>query len=83
MITRHYSHLTPLLKAKQFAGTVDPHAAGQAAQIRAIMSAQLANNNIMSLVQMSTGLTMPLIVQSQELTEDFEDRLKRKVRKST
>ncbi len=83
MITKHYSHLTPLMKAKQFAGTVDPHAAGEAAQIRAIMAAQLANNNIMSLVQMSTGLTLPLLVQSQELTQDFEDRLKRKLSQPT
>jgi len=55
---------------------VDPQASGQAAQIRAIMAAQMANNNIMSLVQMGTGLVMPLAAQSQELTDDFERRLK-------
>jgi len=76
MITKHYSHLTPLMKAKQFAGVVDPQASGQAAQIRSIMAAQMANNNIMSLVQMGTGLVMPLAAQSQELTDDFERRLK-------
>jgi integrase len=76
MITKHYSHLTPLMKAKQFAGVVDPQASGQAAQIRSIMAAQMANNNIMSLVQMGTGLVMPLAAQSQELTDDFEQRLK-------
>ena len=76
MITKHYSHLTPLMKAKQFAGVVDPQASGQAAQIRSIMAAQMANNNIMSLVQMGTGLIMPLAEQSQELTDDFERRLK-------
>jgi len=26
MITKHYSHLTPLMKAKQFAGVIDPNA---------------------------------------------------------
>jgi len=76
MITKHYSHLTPLMKAKQFAGVVDPHASGQAEQIRSIMAAQMANNNIMSLVQMGTGLAIPLAVQSPDLTRDFEQRLK-------
>jgi integrase len=61
MITRHYSHLTPLMKAKQFAGVVDETASSEAAQIKAIMAAQMANSNIMNLVQMGTGLIMPLV----------------------
>jgi integrase len=84
MITKHYSHLTPLMKAKQFAGVIDPNAtSGEAAQIRAIMTAQMANNNIMNLVQMGTGLVMPLIAQNSELTDDFENRLKGQRKKST
>ena len=83
MITKHYSHLTPLMKAKQFAGVVDPNGTGDAAQIRAIMAAQVANNNIMSLVQMGTGLTIPLTVQSPELTDAFEKRLKTQLKKSS
>ncbi len=82
MITKHYSHLTPLMKAKQFAGVVDETASSEAAQIKAIMSAQMANNNIMNLVQMGTGLVMPLIAQSPELTDDFENRLKAQRKKS-
>jgi hypothetical protein len=76
MITKHYSHLTPLMKAKQFAGDVDAQGVVDAAKIRAIKSAQMANNNILSLVQMGTGLTVPLVVQSPALTDDFADRLK-------
>jgi integrase len=83
MITKHYSHLTPLMKAKQFAGVVDPNGTGDAAQIRAIMSAHVANNNIMSLVQMGTGLTIPLVVQSPELTDAFDKRLKNQLKKSS
>jgi len=83
MITKHYSHLTPLMKAKQFAGVVDPSATGgESAQIRAIMAAQMANSNIMSLVQMSTGLVMPLAAQNPDLTDDFERRLKAQRRQS-
>jgi hypothetical protein len=40
------------------------------------MAAQMANNNILSLVQMGTGLVIPLAVQSPDLTRDFEQRLK-------
>jgi integrase len=83
MITKHYSHLTPLMKAKQFAGVVDPNGTGDAAQIRSIMAAQIANDNIMNLVQMGVGMSVPLVVQSQELTDDFENRLKAKRKKSS
>jgi integrase len=75
MITKHYSHLTPLMKAKQFAGVVDERGSSEGAQIKAIMAAQMANNNILSLVQMGTGMTMPLIAQNPEMTQDFENRL--------
>ncbi len=83
MITRHYSHLTPLMKAKQFAGVVDETASSEATQIKAIMAAQMANSNIMNLVQMGTGLIMPLVVQSAKLTDDFENRLKAQQKRST
>jgi len=76
MITKHYSHLTPLMTAKQFAGVVDPEGKGDAEQIRAIMSAQMANNNILSLVQMGTGMTLALTLQNSDLKDDFENRLK-------
>jgi len=73
-----------LMKAKQFAGVIDPNAtSGDAAQINAIMTAQMANNNIMNLVQMSTGLVMPIAAQNAELTDDFENRLKAQRKKST
>jgi integrase len=76
MITKHYSHLTPLMKAKQFAGVVDETVSTEAAQIKAIMSAQMANSNIMSLVEMGTGLSIALVAQNAGLTDDFERRLK-------
>ncbi len=83
MITKHYSHLTPLMKAKQFAGVVDESGSSEAAQIKAIMAAHMANNNIMNLVQMGMGMVMPLVVQSQNLTDDFEKRLKGHQKRST
>ena len=47
------------------------------------MAAQMVNNNILSLVQLGTEMTIPLVLQSEPLTTDFEQRLKAKVKKST
>jgi integrase len=83
MIQKHYSHLTPLMKATQFAGTLSSDGSSESAEIKAIMAAQMVNNNILSLVQLGTTMTTPLVVQSQPLTNDFENRLKVKLKQST
>ncbi len=83
MIQKHYSHLTPLMKATQFAGSLSTDGSAESAEIKAIMAAQMVNNNILSLVQLGTEMTVPLVLQSQPLTTDFEQRLKAKVKKST
>lgn len=83
MIQKHYSHLTPLMKAKQFAGSLSTDGSAESAEIKAIMAAQMVNNNILSLVQLGTEMTIPLVLQSEPLTTDFEQRLKAKVKKST
>ena len=83
MIQKHYSHLTPLMKATQFAGSLSTDGSAESAEIKAIMAAQMVNNNILSLVQLGTEMTVPLVLQSQSLTTDFEQRLKAKVKKST
>lgn len=76
MITKHYSHLTPLMKAKQFVGDIeDGHLGTDASVIRSLMAAQMANNNIMSLVHAGTGLALPVREQSPELAFDLEARL--------
>ena len=82
MIQKHYSHLTPLMKATQFAGSLSSDGSAESAEIKAIMSAQMVNNNILSLVQLGTTMTTPLVVQSQPLTNDFENRLKVKFKQS-
>ena len=75
MITKHYSHLTPLMKAKQFAGTVDENAK-EAEQIKSLMQAQMVNNNIMSLIQQSTGFTLPMIIKSPDFSKELDAKLK-------
>jgi hypothetical protein len=75
MITKHYSHLTPLMKAKQFAGTVDNNAK-EAEQIKSLMQAQMVNNNLMNMIAMGTGTTMPIAVQNPQLAQELDDKLK-------
>jgi hypothetical protein len=77
MITKHYSHLTPLMKARQFAGTLGDDDSAEASQIRALMAAQMPNN-IMQLIEMSTGFTLPMIVRSHDIAEEFNERLKQR-----
>lgn len=83
MIQKHYSHLTPLMKATQFAGSLSTDGSAESAEIKAIMAAQMVNNNILSLVQLGTEMTIPLVLQSEPMTDDFERRLKTKLQKST
>jgi len=71
------------MKATQFAGSLSTDGSAESAEIKAIMSAQMVNNNILSLVQLGTTMTTPLVVQSQPLTHDFENRLKVKLKQST
>ena len=82
MISQHYSHLTALMKAKQFAGTLSSDGTAESAEIQAIMSAQMVNHNVLSLVQLGTTMTIPLVLQSAELADDFEQRLKSKRKQS-
>jgi len=51
---------------------------GEQAQIEALMRASVANDNVMSLVELATGLCLPLVVQSFEMKNDLEERLKPK-----
>jgi len=43
----------------------------------ALMAAQMPNN-IMQLIEMSTGLTLPMVVMSQDVSKDFNERLKQR-----
>ena len=81
MIQKHYSHLTPLMKARQFAGSLSADGSAESAEIQAIMAAQMVNHNILSLVQLGTEMTIPMVLQSEPLTNDFEHRLKAAVKK--
>jgi hypothetical protein len=63
------------MKAKQFAGTVDENAK-EAEQIKSLMQAQMVNNNLMNMIAMGVGSSMPLIVQSPELTKELDNKLK-------
>jgi hypothetical protein len=78
MITKHYSHLSSLMKAHQFTGSIDGAQGGEQAEIKALMDAAVFNNNVMSLIEQSTGLSLQLVLQSVAMKDDFTNRLKSK-----
>jgi flagellar motility protein MotE (MotC chaperone) len=81
MITKHYSHLTPLMKAKQFAGDIDDSGPSKDTEhIRALMNAQLAAKNIMSLVEASTGMSFSIQKMAPELADDLTHRLSERLK---
>ena len=82
MISKHYSHLTPLMKASQFAGTLSKDGTTESAEIQAIMAAQMANANILSLVQLGTAIAVPLVAEDPGMATDFEARLKSSLKNS-
>lgn len=78
MIMKHYSHLSSLMKPHQFTGKVDGSKGGEQAEIKALMDAAVFNNNVMSLIEQSTGLSLQLVIQSVLMKDDFTNRLKLK-----
>jgi len=53
------------------------------ATIRSLMAAQLANQNVMSLVHAGTGLTLPVRDHSPDLAKDLEARLDARLKART
>ena len=48
----------------------------QEAQIKSLMQAQMLNNYIMSLIQQSTGFSLPMIIKSSGYSIELDDKLK-------
>jgi hypothetical protein len=66
------------MKAHQFTGSIDGAQGGEQAEIKALMDAAVFNNNVMSLIEQSTGLSLQLVLQSVAMKDDFTNRLKSK-----
>ncbi|MCH9798342.1 MAG: hypothetical protein K0U17_00245 [Betaproteobacteria bacterium] len=78
MIMKHYSHLSSLMKPHQFTGSVDGAKGGEQAEIKALMDAAVFNNNVLSMIEQSTGLSLQLVMQSVAMKDDFTHRLRSK-----
>jgi len=71
MIAKYYNHMQPLMNAAQFAG----HGEGQSDdEISQIINSS-PRDNMMHLAELSTGLTLALVMQNKPATEKLEAAL--------
>jgi integrase len=74
MITRHYSHLNPLLNADKFLGRGE---AGTDEEVINRIINQSPNDNLMHFAEISTGLSLALIMQNPRATIELREALRR------
>lgn len=73
MIAQHYNHLNPLLNADKFSGrgeaSTDDHT------IRQIIK-QSPNDHLTHLAELSTGLTLALVMENPQATDELREALR-------
>jgi integrase len=74
MIAKHYNHLNPLLNADKFSGRGE--AGTDEAAITRIMN-QSPNDNLMHFAELSTGLSLALVMQNPKATSELQEALRR------
>ena len=74
MIAKHYNHLNPLLNADKFSGRGE--AGTDEAAIAHIMN-QSPNDNLMHFAELSTGLSLALVMQNPQATSELQEALRR------
>jgi integrase len=73
MIAKHYNHLNPLLNADKFSGRGDTSTDEDA--ITRIIN-QSPNDNLIHFAELSTGLSLALIMQNPDVTRELQDALR-------
>ena len=73
MIAKHYNHLNPLLNADKFSGRGDASTDEDA--ITRIIN-QSPNDNLIHFAELSTGLSLALIMQNPDATRELRDALR-------
>lgn len=72
MIAKYYNHMQPLMNAAQFAGQGDGQSGDEVSQI--INSSP--NDNMLHMAELTTGLSMALVMQNKPATENLEAALR-------
>ena len=81
MISKYYNHLDPLRNAEFFSGASDDLTAKQDA-IQSIIN-DSPNDPMVSLAEMSTGLSLPLVIQNSRAAKELKNVLRQPFRKSS
>lgn len=74
MIAKHYNHLNPLLNADKFSGRGE---AGTDEDAITRIINQSPNDNLIHFAELSTGLSLALIMQNPRATSELRDALRR------
>lgn len=74
MIAKHYNHLNPLLNADKFSGRGE---AGTDEDAITRIINQSPNDNLMHFAEISTGLSLALIMQNPRATSELREALRR------
>ena len=72
MLSKHYNHLKPLMNAAGFSG-VGRAVAGDA--VSQLFARPAPNNNMMYFAELSTGLTMTLVLQNKPAVDELRAEL--------
>jgi integrase len=78
MIAKYYNHMQPLMNAAQFAGQGSGQAGDEISQI----INNTPNDNMLHLAELSTGLSLALIMQNKPATEKLQAALELAARAS-
>jgi integrase len=81
MISKHYNHLDPLRNADFFSGASDDMTAKEDA-LQSIIS-DSPDDPLVSLAEMSTGLSLALVIKNSRAAKELADALRQPVRKSS
>ena len=74
MIAKHYNHLNPLLNADKFSGRGE---AGTDEDAITQIINQSPNDDLIHFAELSTGLSLALIMQNPQATNELQDALRR------
>ena len=74
MIAKHYNHLNPLLNADKFSGRGE---AGTDEDAITRIINQSPNDNLIYFAELSTGLSLALVMQNPKATSELQEALRR------
>jgi len=80
MLDKHYGHINPLLLGSEFSGASLDESPETEMKVRLLMEQQIIAQGFMEMAEVSTGLTLSLSLHNEPLRDEFEQRLKARLK---